>query len=127
MSTRPPVAPLPSRAPQCLVGFVDPSGAPSNPGWPLRDMLAYLAHQHSALLSAFVGLRVLCWRDTAYSRLGTVAGRLPAQDTCAHPAAVGWEKNPQGKLAPCMADLAPTMDPKRYVASLRVVWLLVRE
>ena len=29
------------------------------------------------------------------------------------PAAVGWEKNPAGKLGPRMADLAPMMDPTR--------------
>lgn len=29
------------------------------------------------------------------------------------PAAVGWERNAQGKLAPKVADLGPLMDPKR--------------
>ena len=29
------------------------------------------------------------------------------------PKAVGWEKNPQGKLGPRTADLAPLMDPKQ--------------
>ena len=31
------------------------------------------------------------------------------------PSAVGWEKNVQGKLGPRLADLAPMMDPVRYV------------
>ncbi|GJE98792.1 E1-like protein-activating enzyme [Phanerochaete sordida] len=96
-----------------LVGFVDPSGAPSNPGWPLRNLLAYLSHRHPSLFSDAAGLRVLCWRDAARSRVGIVKGPSSAQDTGARPSAVGWEKNPQGKLAPRMADLAPTMDPKR--------------
>ena len=30
--------------------------------------------------------------------------------------AVGWEKNPQGKLGPRLADLAPMMDPTRLAA-----------
>ena len=32
------------------------------------------------------------------------------------PSAVGWEKNPQGKLGPRLADLAPMMDPTRLAA-----------
>ena len=34
------------------------------------------------------------------------------------PSAVGWEKNPQGKLGARVADLAPMMDPTRCVADL---------
>lgn len=30
------------------------------------------------------------------------------------PAAVGWERNSQGKLASRVADLGSTMDPKQY-------------
>lgn len=97
-----------------LVGFVDPSGAPSNPGWPLRNLLAFLAHRYPSLFSnSPSGLRVLCWRDMSRSRVGLVKGVANAQGTGERPSAVGWEKNPQGKLAPRMADLAPTMDPKR--------------
>ena len=29
------------------------------------------------------------------------------------PSAVGWERNPQGKLGARMADLGPMMDPER--------------
>lgn len=72
-------------------------------------------------------LTVLAWRDAEtpgpnrawHSRLGTVfvsSGGTAATDS-ARPAAVGWEKNPQGKLAPRLADLAPMMDPTRYVFS----------
>ncbi|EKM57005.1 uncharacterized protein PHACADRAFT_254465 [Phanerochaete carnosa HHB-10118-sp] len=105
-----------------LIGFVDPSGAPSNPGWPLRNLLTYLAHRHSPLFSmdSASGLRVLCWRDVdpphdgrSRSRVGVVTGLASVQGTGERPSAVGWEKNPQGKLAPRVADLAPTMDPKR--------------
>ena len=40
------------------------------------------------------------------------------------PTAVGWEKNPAGKLGPRMADLAPMMDPTR-LASLSVCCYLI--
>lgn len=50
------------------------------------------------------------------SRLGTISvPESPSAATSAptRPSAVGWEKNPQGKLAPRLADLAPMMDPAR--------------
>ena len=37
-------------------------------------------------------------------------------DPQSRPSAVGWEKNPQGKLGPRLADLAPMMDPTRLAA-----------
>ncbi|KAI0081032.1 E1-like protein-activating [Panus rudis PR-1116 ss-1] len=106
-----------------IVAFLDPSAAPSNPGWPLRNLLTYLRYHHSSLASE--GIRVLCWRDVEAlpapghwrSRFAVVKGSpegakgvFPIQFT---PNAVGWEKNVQGKLGPRMADLAPMMDPKR--------------
>ncbi|OCH86788.1 E1-like protein-activating [Obba rivulosa] len=102
---------------QHTVAFLDPSAAPANPGWPLRNLLAFLRALHPA---ATARVRVLCWRDTEppaapggwKSRFGVLhqgAEGLLAEK----PAAVGWEKNVQGKLAPRMADLAPMMDPTR--------------
>lgn len=46
---------------QKTVAFLDPSAAPSNPGWPLRNLLAYLRFHHSSDISQ--GVRILCWRD----------------------------------------------------------------
>ncbi|KAF7797860.1 hypothetical protein EIP86_009066 [Pleurotus ostreatoroseus] len=101
-----------------IVAFLDPSALPSNPGWPLRNLLAYLAHRHPGFVTT--GLRILCWRDSEppsdghwKSRFGVVKGSATVQDTGAKPSAVGWEKNVQGKLGPRLADLAPMMDPTR--------------
>ncbi|KAF5389397.1 hypothetical protein D9757_004401 [Collybiopsis confluens] len=102
------------------IGFVDPSAQPQNPGWPLRNLLAYLRTLHP---KATYKLRILCWRDADLprgnegwkSRLGTIFID-PQGDPVgspSRPTAVGWEKNVQGKLAPRMADLAPMMDPVR--------------
>ncbi|KAI0061459.1 E1-like protein-activating [Artomyces pyxidatus] len=96
------------------IGFFDPSPHPSSPGWPLRNLLAYLRAVHPTTTST---LRVLCWRDTEpahesgqwKSRFGVLTGG-PAEGK---PSAVGWEKNPQGKLGARAADLAPMMDPTR--------------
>ncbi|KAJ7512741.1 hypothetical protein B0H11DRAFT_1947177 [Mycena galericulata] len=102
------------------IGFVDPSANPTNPGWPLRNLLAYL---HALYPTTTTQLRVLCWRDSEVpststgwkSRVGALHCELPQEAAigAVRPSAVGWEKNPQGKLAPRMADLAPMMDPVR--------------
>ena len=106
-----------------LVGFIDPSPEPDNPGWPLRNLLTYLRVRGFIPVSDVARVRVLCWRDSELpvagkpwkSRFGVVEtpidNSLPAAGD--RPSAVGWEKNPQGKLGPRLADLAPMMDPKR--------------
>ncbi|KAG8797034.1 Autophagy protein 7 [Serendipita sp. 398] len=97
-----------------IVVFLDPSSDPQSPGWPLLNILAYLFHKHPNTRTH----RVLCWRDTVVpgasgqwrSRFGTIV----ANDKMlagARPAAVGWERNAQGKLSPRMADLGSSMDP----------------
>ncbi|TFK37809.1 E1-like protein-activating [Crucibulum laeve] len=101
------------------IAFVDPSAAPDSPGWPLRNLLAYLRALYPATTST---VRVLCWRDEHpvveglewRSRFGVLeVGGAEAAAAVTRPQAVGWEKNPQGKLGPRAADLAPMMDPKR--------------
>lgn len=94
----------------------------------MRNLLAFLT---SRVRSRFTSsdsqdlkVRVLCWRDAESapapgkwrSRLATVSVSLSLSsgpNVSSRPSAVGWEKNPQGKLAPRLADLAPMMDPAR--------------
>jgi len=99
------------------IAFLDPSAAPTNPGWPLRNLLAYLRALHPA-----ASYRILCWRDSERpasggawkSRFGVLRqGEGDVKALTEKPSAVGWEKNVQGKLGPRMADLAPMMDPTR--------------
>ncbi|KAG5340089.1 hypothetical protein C0989_002791 [Termitomyces sp. Mn162] len=99
------------------IAFIDPSPNPSNPGWPLRNLLAYLRTLYPQSTSS---VRVLCWRDAEIppasswkSRFGVVQVRGAPPNNDERPSAVGWEKNPQGKLGPRLADLAPMMDPTR--------------
>ncbi|KJA17472.1 hypothetical protein HYPSUDRAFT_46420 [Hypholoma sublateritium FD-334 SS-4] len=109
-----------------IIAFLDPSSDPSNPGWPLRNLLTYLRALYPESTSK---LRILRWRDTEAppspnipwkSQLGTlsVASTEPTivDSSSPRPSAVGWEKNPQGKLGPRVADLAPMMDPTRLAA-----------
>ncbi|KXN84928.1 Ubiquitin-like modifier-activating enzyme ATG7 [Leucoagaricus sp. SymC.cos] len=104
---------------QQIVAFIDPSADQANPGWPLRNLLAYLRALYPQSTST---LRILCWRDIDLpsndiwkSRFGvlTVPPSNTDVDPTTRPSAVGWEKNPQGKLGPRLADLAPMMDPTR--------------
>lgn len=104
---------------QRTVGFIDPSAAPTNPGWPLRNLLTYL---HALYPNDSSAIRVLAWRDSEVpsspsewkSRFVTVSLQPEAgADATAKPSAVGWEKNVNGKLGARMADLAPMMDPTR--------------
>ncbi|KAL4252716.1 Ubiquitin-like modifier-activating enzyme ATG7 [Abortiporus biennis] len=97
------------------IAFLDPSSSPSNPGWPLRNLLTYLHHHHPSTSKH----RILCWRDSERqngrwkSRFGVVSSSGAKEDGGVRPTSVGWEKNVQGKLGPRMADLGPMMDPKR--------------
>ncbi|KAF8523725.1 hypothetical protein BU17DRAFT_63663 [Hysterangium stoloniferum] len=100
-----------------VVAFIDPSPHAQNPGWPLRNLLAYLRFHNP---SSTRTLRILCWRDAELpvgkawrSRFGTISVGESTGDTSARPTAVGWEKNAQGKLAPRLADLGGMMDPSR--------------
>ncbi|KAG6826696.1 hypothetical protein H0H92_014812 [Tricholoma furcatifolium] len=102
------------------VGFIDPSAHPTNPGWPLRNLLAYLRALYPENTTS---VRVLCWRDSELpsssswkSRFGVIEVPADAPSSTDRPSAVGWEKNPQGKLGPRMADLAPMMDPTRLAS-----------
>lgn len=108
---------------QQTIGFVDPSADPNNPGWPLRNLLAYLRALYPATTST---IHILRWKDSEVpstpnamwkSQIGTltVGAAAPMDPVLGRPSAVGWEKNPQGKLGPRVADLAPMMDPTRYL------------
>ncbi|RUS13392.1 LOW QUALITY PROTEIN: hypothetical protein BC937DRAFT_95397, partial [Endogone sp. FLAS-F59071] len=120
-----------------ILGFADPSSLPSNPGWPLRNLLVLVHRQWNVRR-----IRVLCFReiqgkrDIRQSRMlvaeipglgdekvragvvGTIVHRIDASflggigyNVVECPKAVGWEKGVKGNLAPRMADLAPLMDP----------------
>ncbi|TPX68561.1 hypothetical protein SpCBS45565_g03085 [Spizellomyces sp. 'palustris'] len=98
---------------EIMVGFVDPSGLSSHPGWPLRNFLILLKKRWNIHT-----LRVLCYReslgkgDTSASIVLDI--EIPGEfkvDEC--PKSVGWEKSAAGKLGSRLADLAPLMDPER--------------
>ncbi|KAF6755034.1 E1-like protein-activating [Ephemerocybe angulata] len=104
-----------------IVSFIDPSPDPQNPGWPLRNLLAYLRALYP---ESTTSMSVLRWRDTEVttptpntvwkSQIGTVyLKEVEGAAAGKRPSAVGWERNPNGKLGARLADLAPMMDPTR--------------
>ncbi|KAG7096468.1 hypothetical protein E1B28_003901 [Marasmius oreades] len=104
------------------IGFIDPSAGEQNPGWPLRNLLAYIRALYPG--DSTKRLKVVCWRDSYVprgedgwkSRVGVITlgdGDGTGVGDGKRPDAVGWEKNVQGKLSPRVADLAPMMDPTR--------------
>ncbi|TFL02674.1 hypothetical protein BDV98DRAFT_592331 [Pterulicium gracile] len=112
------------------IAFIDPSASPTSPGWPLRNVLAYLKALYPFKTSQ---VPVLCWRDADLppqggqwkSTFGVVSSAESTEALTQRPSGVGWEKNNQGKLSPRIADLAPMMDPARCVASpLSIIHLL---
>ncbi|CAO1630592.1 unnamed protein product [Parajaminaea phylloscopi] len=122
-----------------VVVFVDPSSHPSAAGWPLRNLLALLSvrfnvraikilcwrdeleatatlNSSSASLFGSVfqpdaspGAQGFSHSDAGELRLASTSDR----EALPFPAAIGWERNAQGKLGPKVADLGPLMDPKR--------------
>ncbi|KAH9309940.1 hypothetical protein KI387_037851 [Taxus chinensis] len=103
-----------------LLGFYDPCHFLSNPGWPLRNLIAFAAARWG-----LENVTVLCYREKGGS--GDLQQCLVADvsvsltqdwsDTKSIPKAVGWERNNQGKMAPRRISLASQMDPKRLAIS----------
>ncbi|XP_032783389.1 ubiquitin-like modifier-activating enzyme ATG7 [Daphnia magna] len=104
------------------VGFCDPSSLPTNPGWPLRNLLALIAYHHKERLA---GLSVLCWRDEVRDGQRRIGSSLlieikdvvyPTENET-NPKCLGWEKNERGKLGARMVNLSNSMDPERLANS----------
>lgn len=94
----------------------DPSSHPSAPGWPVRNVLLFLART-PRLTTPCDNLRLILIRDseTISARLRLkVADHVEGVDAPQKPTTVGWEKNDKAKLGPRMADLGPLMDPAKY-------------
>lgn len=99
----------------------------------MRNVLYYISHHlrppPESPTSKVTTLKVIALRsgsgDTTLGNSKVFTVRLPSVPGAVDigtsavgenvPAAVGWERNSQGKLASRVADLGLTMDPKRYV------------
>ncbi|XP_048589393.1 ubiquitin-like modifier-activating enzyme ATG7 [Nematostella vectensis] len=103
-----------------MVGFADPTTLPSNPGWPLRNFLLFLAFHWGTKID---DLKVLCFRDRFrggrreidHSIVLDVTLPVINENEC--PKYIGWEKNKKQKLGPRSVDLSATMDPEKLAES----------
>ncbi|ETV82035.1 E1-like protein-activating enzyme Gsa7p/Apg7p, variant 1 [Aphanomyces astaci] len=111
--------------PSALVfGFVDPSGLPTNPGWPLRNFLIWIS-QHCPTLTSAV---ILAYRDPVHhisnppeahddpsASFGLRASYIATIELTPYneftSKVVGWELNVQGKSGPRQLQLANLLDP----------------
>ncbi|KAL3678221.1 hypothetical protein R1sor_021177 [Riccia sorocarpa] len=99
-----------------IAAFYDPCNISTNPGWPLRNLLALAAARWEVK-----DLRVLCYRekrgfiDPQLSLIVDVQlPELPEWKAPGFlPKGVGWELNTRGKARPRSVHLAASMDPER--------------
>ncbi|RWW02100.1 hypothetical protein GW17_00034831 [Ensete ventricosum] len=111
-----------------LFGFYDPSCRLDNPGWPLRNYLAFIS-----LRCQDGKIQFLCYRekrgfaDLGLSLVGeavissskvasTFVFLVDCRDPQCVPKAVGWEPKPKS------INLAESMNPERYVFIRRIIW-----
>ncbi|KAK8923456.1 Ubiquitin-like modifier-activating enzyme atg7 [Platanthera zijinensis] len=97
-----------------LFGFYDPCNLPSNPGWPLRNFLAFIC-----LKWKIEKIQFFCFRerrgliDLDFSLVGEALIVFPQgwKDPHRVPKAVGWD------LKPKLINLSASMDPTRLAVS----------
>lgn len=102
-----------------LFAFYDPCHLPNNPGWPLRNYVAFISARWNIKKVQF-----LCYRENrGFADLGlSLVGEALIQPSQAWqdqeyvPNAVGWEFN-RGKRVPRCINLSTSMDPTRMAIS----------
>ncbi|XP_047255791.1 ubiquitin-like modifier-activating enzyme atg7 isoform X2 [Capsicum annuum] len=103
---------------QVIFGFYDPCHLPNNPGWPLRNYLAYICSRWG-----LGKIHFFCYRenrgfaDLGLSLVGEAEISLSQGGNHENmPNVVGWELN-KGKKVPRCISLAKSMDPTRLAVS----------
>ncbi|XP_047255790.1 ubiquitin-like modifier-activating enzyme atg7 isoform X1 [Capsicum annuum] len=104
---------------QVIFGFYDPCHLPNNPGWPLRNYLAYICSRWG-----LGKIHFFCYRENrGFADLGlSLVGEAEISLSQAGgnhenmPNVVGWELN-KGKKVPRCISLAKSMDPTRLAVS----------
>ncbi|KAJ2909829.1 Autophagy protein 7, partial [Coemansia aciculifera] len=99
---------------EVILGFVDPSSHATQPGWPLRNLLAWVRHTRPATRR----VRVLCFRGAQQQQQQQQSIVLSVGVAPASAALLvgGWERDGSGRAAPRVADLGAAMDPARLAS-----------
>jgi ubiquitin-like modifier-activating enzyme ATG7 len=123
-----PQHPLPGEREEVVLGFADPSGS-LNPGWPLRNLLHYVANR----LPAKTVVKIIAVRDRITHAMqaspSAWAGSKPSKSLLftvqlpdkeqqqlaeeAAPRFLGWEPNEKNKMGPRLVDLSSMLDPDK--------------
>jgi len=104
-----------------LFGFCDPCTLRMHPGWPLRNLLAMIAHHWQKYTQDTI--EIVCLRDRTKDGHRSILHsivlnvQIPEISPNASPKFVGWEKNEKQKIRPRMVDLSASMDPQRLADS----------
>ena len=107
--------------PHLSLGFADPSTLPEYPGWPLRNLLAFIALKSPQKLRR--GLKILALRQKAVDSVLTIGSSLlleiqwKGNEAFENLQITGWEKNDKGQFAPKFANMRSSMDPKSLAES----------
>lgn len=97
---------------ELLVAMLDPSALSTHAGWPLRNLVVFLAYCWKWRGS----IRVLCFRDIYGKDKSSsimLHLNLNVRSGVQKVKTVGWEKNDKNQQAPKMVDLRPFMDPHK--------------
>ena len=107
-----------------MLGFADPSSLSDYPGWPLRNLLAFIGHHKLELLKQ--GLKILCLRQTAKDGNLDIQSSIILNIKCVSDSTedfkcqlqvTGWEKNDKKQFGPKFANMKSSMDPKSLAQS----------
>ncbi|XP_057314332.1 ubiquitin-like modifier-activating enzyme ATG7 isoform X2 [Hydractinia symbiolongicarpus] len=107
---------------EVTIGFSDPSTLSEHPGWPLRNLLTYVAYKRGKNIKK---LTVICYRDRIRDGRREIEhslviefNEIPQIDLNEdETVAIGWEKNQRDKMGPRMVNLSSTMDPVKLAES----------
>lgn len=115
-------APL-TTAESCVLVFPDPSRVARQPGWPLRNLLAAIAH----LRRDWHRLRVLVLRlgapaDESFflnvEWSSPTSANVDGEEDVNVPKCVGWERDANGALNYKNVELRAMFDPMKYVVGI---------
>lgn len=93
-----------------FLAFADPSSSKDYPAWPLRNLLALVAHKSTQKVWSVICLRLKA-RSCDFSVVFDIELQETEQTTI--PNCVGWEKNDKQKLLPRSVDMSNLLDPTR--------------
>ncbi|CEG36899.1 e1-like protein-activating enzyme gsa7p apg7p [Plasmopara halstedii] len=113
---------------ETFFGFVDPCPLPTNPGWPLRNFLAFLTSLSVDKVDHSRPLRIISFREHVhqfsdvpddFEWKNSIVFEVQSEPFMANGRSrqdvrvTGWEANVRGKMGPRLMELSSSLDPIR--------------